>query len=231
MTIFVLTACSREAELPETQPVAHAMFYNGSADHYGLMNFVSVNNDSSLMLTYNSSGSEPVGAFNYALYKMMQPGTYRIIFSDTGSVQNKITDNLVALQPNKHQTVYLADSLGYFETLVSEDDVIRDPAMAHIRLIHLAPDAPKVSMVIDTAEIAAIDSVQFRSITPFVKVAPNPKPGFRIRYNDNGEEKTLVRKSFALLPGRSYTFILRGYMQPKDGNPNKTINLSALINQ
>ncbi|GEP94432.1 DUF4397 domain-containing protein [Chitinophaga cymbidii] len=229
--MLLITACTREAELPATQPIAHAMFYNGSADFYNRWNYVSLNNDSMLSLTYNSAATELIGALNYASYQLFRPGTYRISFSDTADVRDKITDAEIDLQPGRHQTIYLADSLGYFETIVSDDEVARDSSIAYIRLVHLAPDAPKVSMVIDTTGVPEIDSVTYRQITPFVKIAPNPKPGFRIRYNDNGEEKTLVRKSFSMLGGRTYTFVLRGYMQPADGNPNKTINLSAIINQ
>ncbi|WP_346316555.1 DUF4397 domain-containing protein [Chitinophaga sp. YIM B06452] len=229
--VLLAGACSREAEIPAAEPVTYATFYNGSPDFYEIPNYVSLNNDSTLMLSYNGSAGGSVGALNYAVYQMLRPGTYRVSFSDAGDYKDKLTDNLVNMQPGKHQTVFLADSLGYFEAIASEDDTPRDPAMAQVRLIHLSPDARPVSMMIDLTAVPGLDSVKFKQITPFAKVPPDPNPGFRIRYNDNGMEKTLVRKSFALLPGRSYTFILRGYVRNGSTNPNKGINLSALITQ
>jgi hypothetical protein len=226
-----ITACTREAAIPLAKPISHTSFYNGSPDFYEIPNHVILNNDSVLRLSYNATATGPIGALNYLTYRSLPAGIYRLMFTDSGGIKNKLTDNLVNMQADKYQSVFLSDSLGYIEAITVVDDLERDEQMARIRLVHLSADAPRVTMVIDTTAVPGLDSIRFRQITPFVKVPPDENPGFRIRSIINGQAKTLIRKSFALLPGRSYTFILRGYVQARNDDPNKTINLSALINQ
>jgi hypothetical protein len=229
-SLVCMIACTREAQIPAAKPITYTGFYNGSPDFYEIPNHIILNNDSVLRLSYNATAAGPIGALNYLTYQSLPPGTYRVMFTDSGGIRNKLTDNLVNMQAGKYQSVFLADSLGYFEAITVEDELVRDEKMARIRLVHLSPDAPRVSMVIDTTAVAGLDSIQFKQITPFVNVPPDENPGFRIRCIIDGQERTLIRKSFALLPGRSYTFILRGYVQSRNDDPNKTINLSALIN-
>lgn len=235
LAVCLLFACNKEAEMQPAPAVSYLMFYNGVADFYGLSSLVLVNNSKSGSLDYNNNGRGLVGAFNASSYRVTDTGVYRIAFTgtpDTAGKADKITEGIYHFEAAHHYTLYLADSLGFYETLVTRDDVTADTANARLRLMHLSADAGPVQVKIDSLPVAGLGQARFRQVTDYVSVPPAVKPGIRIVYTDagTGEERVLIRKSFPLEAGKCYTMILRGYKAPADGNVNKTINLSTIIN-
>lgn len=231
----LLLACNKEAEMPTPPAASFLMFYNGVADFYGLNSLVLLNNTASASLDYNNNGRGLVGAFNASQYNLADTGTFRIGFTsspDAGGKTDKLTEGSFRLEQDRHYTLYLADSLGFYETVITKDDTSPDPMKARIRLIHLSADAGPVYVKLDTVTVKGLESTHFRQVSEYVNVEPDIKPGIRIMYHDpaTGEEKSLTRKSFPLEAGKCYTMILRGYKTPADGNVNKTINLSTIIN-
>lgn len=231
---ILITGCNKDAEIPVSPALSYLMVYNGSPDFYGLNSMALVNNSLYGIRGYNDNGAGLVGAFNFSKYSIIDAGVYRIAFTDTATQPAnaaKISETLLQLEDQKHYTVYLLDSLGFFEIMYTRDDATPDATKAKIRLVHLSPDAGNVYLRIDTAAVDAIKNVGFRKVTDYTTVTPDIKPGIRIMYkNEMGEEKTLVRKSFPLEAGKCYTMILRGYKKPADGDLNKTINLSTITN-
>lgn len=231
----MLLACNKEAEMPTPPAASFLMFYNGVADFYGLNSLVLVNNTANASLDYNNNGRGLVGAFNASQYNLADTGTFRIGFTGTPDADgkaDKLTEGAFRLEQDRHYTLYLADSLGFYETIITKDDTKPDPVKARIRLIHLSADAGQVFVKLDTAAVKGMENIRFRQVSDYIDVAPDVKPGIRIMYHDpvTGEEKSLTRKSFPLEAGKCYTMILRGYKTPADGNANKTINLSTIIN-
>ena len=231
---IVMAGCNKDAVMPVSPALSYLMVYNGSPDFYGASSMALVNNSLYGTRGYNENGAGLVGAFNFSRYTFIDTGIYRMAFTDSTTIPAnaaKISETLLSFENQKHYTVYLLDSLGFFDILCTPDDVAPDPVKAKIRLLHLSPDAGKVYLRIDTTAISAISEVSFRKVTDYTAVTPDIKPGIRIMYKDEtGEERTLVRKSFPLEAGKCYTMILRGYKVPADGNVNKTINLSTITN-
>ena len=232
---IVMTSCQKDANMPRKLPVSYLMIYNGGADFYGASSMVLVNNQLYGSRSYNDNGAGLVGAFNFSSYSRIDTGLYRIAFTDTTrapETAKKVTESLFDLQDERHYTIYLLDSLGFYGTIYTQDDVDSDPVNAKIRLINLSPDAGAVYCRIDTMSVAGIDDVSYRQVSGYSRVKPDTKPGIRIMYMDKntGVEQQLVRKSFVLEAGKCYTMILRGYRSPADGNVNKTINLSTITN-
>ncbi|SEW45641.1 DUF4397 domain-containing protein [Chitinophaga arvensicola] len=229
-----IAGCTKDAEMPVSPALSYLMVYNGSPDFYGAGSMAFVNNALYGTRSYNENGAGLVGAFNFSRYSFIDTGLYRMAFTDSATIPanaTKITETLLQFENEKHYTVYLLDSLGFFDILYTQDDVAPDPVKAKIRLLHLSPDAGKVYLRIDTVLIGGIREVGFRNVSGYTAVSADIKPGIRIMYKDEaGEEKTLVRKSFPLEAGKCYTMILRGYKTPADGNINKTINLSTITN-
>lgn len=227
-------ACTKDAEQPQPPPLAWLMVYNGSPDFYDAYGMVLRNNIPYTTLSYNDNGAGLVGAFNFSKYNFIDTGSYRIGFTDSSTVPGqakKLTETLFRFKDQQHYTIYLLDSLGFYETMYTLDEVEKDTAMAKIRLINLSADAGPVYLRIDSLAIDAIKNVSYRGVTAFTAIRPDIKPGIRIMYrDDSGEEKTLVRKSFPLEAGKCYTMILRGYRKPPDASINKTINLSTITN-
>src|SRR5688572_10409059 len=96
-TLFVLVAacflvaCEKDATIDTPEQLTYTMFYNGSIDFYGVTNMLLINNSDTQTITYNGHNDQPLGAFNYAHYSKMHPGTYLVSFTDTAAVPNKIT--------------------------------------------------------------------------------------------------------------------------------------------
>ncbi len=80
--------------IPLAKPITYTSFYNGSPDFYEIPNHIILNNDSVLRLSYNATAAGPIGALNYLTYQSLPPGTYRVMFTDSGGIKNKLTDNL-----------------------------------------------------------------------------------------------------------------------------------------
>lgn len=231
LCILSLTACKKDAEVDPPGAITYTMFYNGSIDFYNSTALRLVNNSDTQQLTYNGLSEQPLGAFNYGRYQKMRPGRYLISFTDSAAKPVKLTNDVYELEATRYQTIYLTDSAGYYQTILSNDEVQRHQDSASIRLIHLSQDAGPVTLYIDTLKITNTDHISFKQISSFVRVKPDLKPGIRIRYERNGGELTLTRKSFALEAGKCYTLVLRGAVNPPDGNVNKSINLSGIINK
>jgi hypothetical protein len=231
MCAAALGSCQKDADIPPAPAVTYTNFYNGVSEYYGTSSLLLVNNDTLRTLAYNGVKADPLGLLNYANYETMHPGTYRVGYTDSSSGRQLLTDNIYTFERNKKQTIYLTDSTGYYLTMVTDDTVERDTSAPLIRLVHLSADAPKVSLIIDTAKITGIKEVGFRQQTKFIRVPMNVKPGIRLFYEKDGADVVIVRKSFPLEKGKCYTFVLRGAITPSDNNPNKTINMTAIINQ
>lgn len=232
---LLLGACTKDSELPPQPSLAYLMVYNGSPDYYGAGSLVLINNNPHGSLTYNDNGQGPIGAFNFSRYGFVDTGLFRIAFADTTGLAGKakkLTETQFRFDQEKHYTLYLHDSAGFYNITSTLDDTEPDPAQAKIRLVHLSPNAGKVFLRIDTTAIAAVKDINYGGVSDYAKTLPDTKPGIRIMYIDpaSGEEKTLVRKSFPLEAGKCYTMVLRGYLNPADGNVNKTINLSTITN-
>lgn len=234
-TASLICSCTRDTEPEPVYPSAYLMVYNGAPDFYGINAMAFVNNTFYGNRSYNETGRGLVGAYNFSDYKMIDTGAMRIAYADSASDRDKakkIMEAVMNFEKDKHYTVYLTDSAGYYGILYSKDDIGRSSTHAMLRLVNLSPDAGPVHLRLDTELVPGIAGLDFKEVSDYFPVTPDIKPGIRIMSFDGTtrEEITLTRKSFPLEAGKCYTMVLRGYRVPKDDNPNKTINLSTITN-
>lgn len=224
-------ACNKATDVPASPDIAHVMIYNGSTAFTGKASRVFVDTAFITARAYNDINGGGMGVFNDAAYNWVDPGKHRIGFTDT-SGKMKIAEKYTMLERDRWYTFYLADSLGYYQVLMSEEYMEDRPAnKARIRFVHLSPDCGPLDFFIDTEKVIGLDSMVYKTITPFIEVPPAENPSFRVKKTGATEDEPhLVRKSFATYPGRSYTFIFRGYIQQQGEDPNSTVNMSAILN-
>ncbi|WEK38372.1 MAG: DUF4397 domain-containing protein [Candidatus Pseudobacter hemicellulosilyticus] len=228
-------SCKKDTTKPDAPALAYLMMYNGSPEYFGQNSTALVNNADYGTRNYNDHGGGLIGAFSFSRYSYIDTGIYRLAFTDAAYQAGhgaKLAETWLHFNNQQHYTIYLTDSLGYYTILSTQDDVAPDEQQAKIRLVHLSPDAGKVSLHLGTVAVKPISQVGFKEVTGYVAVQPDIKPGIRIIYNDpqTGEETMLIRKSFPMEAGKCYTMVLRGYRTAPDGNINKTINLSTITN-
>lgn len=240
LATFALHGCKEDEYMIPATVYSNLIIYNGATGFIGDMDssraflFIDTTNSPkdhpAIKLNYNYVYPGPfTGVPSPVRYMAVATGERRFRFALSDS--SKITDQLVSLADHSYQTVYLSDSLSYFNVLVTRDTLVRLENKARMRLINLSPDAGPVQLYLDTLAIQGLSGTGYKSVTPFLPVDPGAFVAVRIRGTKNGIQETLVRKSIPLIAGRSYTVILRGYMSPEDKDPNKSIDLSILINQ
>lgn len=227
---LLICACNKDTVAPAPIPVSHVMIYNGSAAFIDKASLIFIDTAWLTSRGYNDMGPG-TGVLNNANYSWVAPGPHRIGFSDT-SGKAEVSEHFASLKSDTWYTFYLADSLGFYTVLMSEENMADRPEKtARIRFVHLSPDSGPVDFFINQAPVAGLKNMSYKTITPFVEIPPTDNPSFRIR--GTGAEETapaIVRKAFTVYAGRSYTFIFRGYKAPQADNPNTTFNLSAIIN-
>lgn len=231
VTFCWITACNKSTEAPPSPGITHLMIYNGSTAFISKLSQVFVDTAFMTARAYNDIDGSGMGMFNKASYNWVAPGKHRIGFTDT-SGKVKIAEKYTTLTKDTWYTFYLADSLGYYQVLMSEENMADRPEhKARIRFVHLSPDAGPLDFFIDTVKVPGMDSLTYKTITPFIEITPAENPSFRVKKTGAAkDEPHLLRKAFATYAGRSYTFIFRGYIQQQGEDPNTTINMSAIIN-
>ncbi len=233
--ILLISSCTRDTELEPDYPAAYLMVYNGAPDFYGISSMAFVNNAFYGVRSYNETGRGLVGAYNFSDYNSIDTGAMRIAYTDSATDREKakrLLESVLHFEKDKHYTVYLTDSIGYYGIIYTQDDIARSSTHAMLRLVHLSPDTGPVYLRIGTEIIKGAEQLNYKQVSDYIPVTPDIKPGIRIMSyeQEDGENISLIRKSFPLEAGKCYTMVLRGYRAPKDDNPNKTINLSTIIN-
>lgn len=240
MMAIAMHSCKEDDKLMPVTKYANLIIYNGATGFLGAEDstkaFVYLDTTNSpkdypgIKLNYNYVYPGPfTGIPSPVSYMAVDPGQKRIRFALPDGV--KITDNSFELSDHTYQTVYLSDSLSYFNVLMTRDTLVRLEGKARVRLVNLSPDAGKVQVYLDTMAVKGLKSNGYKHVSPFVQVNTDVYIAVRVRSLGEETASTLIRKSIPIESGRSYTLILRGYMNPPDKDPNKSINLSVLINQ
>jgi hypothetical protein len=240
----LFTACNKQTDIPPVKPLAAIQVYNAAPSYLNTTTSIAISDSTghtdSLVATYNTvaggaGAAFGVGAIGNAHYYYYKPGGYRVSFSDTAG--HSVSAGILNMSRDQHHTVYLSDSLGYFTTIISNDDVARTDGKATIRLINLSPDAGPLDLALDSVPVTSATAIRYGQISTFAVVPVTIKSGIRVT-TSGADPILLSRKSFPLETGRCYTLILRGYINPPavPGEPlndrlNRTISLSALINQ
>lgn len=243
MLLALLGACNKQTDIPALKEYGSLNLYNAASSFNNMTSRVLLTNGAghtdTLRAPYNflASGEDnpnvayPVGAITNAKYYALTPDLYRTQFIDT-TTGDLLNGGIVKLAKDSHHTVYFADSLGYFTTLVTEDDTERTQDSATIRLVNLSPDAGPVRLYLDTTLLKGMKHVIYSQCTGYVRVPVTTKSGIRVtsEATDEAPEKILSRKSFPLESGHVYTLIVRGYVNPPGGERTRIVSLSALIN-
>ncbi len=106
---------------------------------------------------------------NFTPYLEVDAGTRNIKVNVTGTSTTAIQANL-NLEANKNYSVFAVNNVASIEPLVFEDD-LTSPASgkAHVRFIHLSPNAPAVDITTNTGVVIFPNS-SFKNATSFTPV-------------------------------------------------------------
>ena len=103
---------------------------------------------------------------NNTPYLTVEAGTRNVKVNVTGTATTAIEANL-PIAKNKNYSVFAVDEVANIDALVIEDNLAAPAAgKAHVRFIHLSPDAPAVDIALDGGAVVFANKA-FREFTAF----------------------------------------------------------------
>ncbi len=157
-------------------------------------------------------------------YLQVNSGTRNIKVNVTGSSTTVIEANL-SLMTNKNYSIFAVNSVSNIEAIVFDDD-LRAPASgkAHVRFIHLSPDAPAVDITLSDGTIVFGNYV-FKQGSAFT---PLDAGTYDLQARVSGTSTVaLDLPGIQLEAGQIYTVFARGFLS---GSGNQALSAEIIVN-
>ncbi|MBF8964801.1 DUF4397 domain-containing protein [Pontibacter sp. FD36] len=204
---MVLTSCDDDDDDMTVIENANVMVVHASPDAPGVDLLVDDEKVNSTALTYpNNTG-----------YLEVPAGRRNVKVNAAGTNTSVINANL-DLERNMNYSVFAINTLSNIEPLVLMDDLTA-PASgnAHVRFVHLSPDAPAVDVAVTGGPVLFSNS-EFKEASPF---APVPTGTYNLEVRLAGTETVVLAvPNVQLASGRIYTVFARGFVSPPAENMN-----------
>jgi hypothetical protein len=213
-----VTSCKDDEEDPAPTPAvdkASLMVTHASPDAPGVDLLVDNNKVNSSALTFpNSTG-----------YLSVNAGTRNVKVNVAGTSTTVINADL-PLTKNNSYSVFAVNTVANIEALVVEDD-LSTPASgkAHVRFIHLSPDAPAVDIALDGAAVVFPD-VTFKEYTDFT---PLDAGSYDLEVRVAGTSTVaLDLDPINLQAGKIYTVFAKGTLT---GTGSQALSAQIIVNK
>ncbi len=193
--VMTITSCSKE----ETKSEANVLVAHASPNAPGVDLLVDGTKQNSSALTFpNNTG-----------YLKVASGTRNIKVNVTGTTTTVIEADL-ALEKDKNYSVFAVDSVSKISAVVVADD-LTSPASgkAHVRFIHLSPNAPAVDVAVDGGAVV-FGNKAFKEYTAFT---PLDAGTYDLEVRVAGTSNVaLDLDPIALEAGKIYTVFAKGFL-------------------
>lgn len=157
-------------------------------------------------------------------YLEVDAGTRNVKVNASGTSTTVIEANL-NLMENKNYSVFAVNSLANIEALVLEDDLTA-PATgkAHVRFVHLSPDAPVVDITLTNGQVV-FGNNSFKDFTAFT---PLDAGTYDLQVRVAGTSTVaLDLPNITLETGRIYTVFAKGFL---NGSGAQELNAEIIVN-
>lgn len=201
VTAISFAACSDDENTTSPTPAAKAnvLVVHASPDAPGVDLLVD-NIVAGTNLTFpNNTGYLPVNA-----------GTRNVKVNVTGTSTTVIQANL-NLATNKNYSVFAVNQVSAIEPLVFEDDLTAPSnGKAHVRFIHLSPNAPAVNITLTNGTIV-FGNIPFKGSINFT---PLDAGTYNLQVRDAATNQTIVLElpNITLQAGKIYTVFAKGLL-------------------
>lgn len=201
---LLFTACKKEDDAPAQ---ARVMVTHASPNAPGVDLLIDDNKVNTAALTFpNSTG-----------YLNVTAGTRNVKVNAAGTTTSVINAN-VNFEANKNYSVFACNTLTAIEAVVLEDNLATPAAgKAHIRVVHLSPDAPTVNVGVAGSTANVFTNLSFKQSTAFTPVDAGNYT-FEVRVASNNAVAISIPATLAA--GKIYTIFARGFLNPPTGNTN-----------
>ncbi|MBD3256984.1 DUF4397 domain-containing protein [candidate division GN15 bacterium] len=159
-------------------------------------------------------------------YLGVASGTRNVKVAASVDPMNPVIDANVSFSPDLSYSVFAIDSLASIEPLVLADDLSAPASgFAHVRFIHLSPNAPAVDIGV-TGGGVVFDSVAFRGVIDFTPLAAGTYD-LEVRL-EGTSTVVLPLPGIEFVDGRIYTVFARGF---NGGSGDQALNATIITNQ
>jgi hypothetical protein len=201
----------------DPQPVAYVSFYHGSP----ITPSINIEVDNR---PYNTNTFDYSTYFDYGRF---YTGKRTFSFKSINAA-NSLLDTTVTFEADKAYSFFISEGEGSFVPVIAEDE-LKTPASgkALIRLVHLSPDSPALSLAIGEEEDGLFEDQAYQEVSEFEEI-----DGGRLNFHvlASAENKELVSaEGINIREGRIYTLIVRGYAEQGSSSANQ-LNIQLVRN-
>jgi hypothetical protein len=195
--ITLVSSCEKDDE----KTYANLMVVHASPDGPGVDLLIDDVKKNSAALTYpNNTG-----------YLSLESGTRNIKVNLSGTTTNIINGDLT-VEKDKNYSLFAIDVVAKLSVLVLGDDLTPPPAgKAHVRFVHLSPDAPAVDIAIASSGTVVFGNTAFKGFTAFTSLNAGT---YNLDVRLAGTSTVaLVLPAITLQEGKIYTVFAKGLVQ------------------
>lgn len=154
------------------------------------------------------------------------PGNTGYLTADAGirnlmvnafGTSNTIIDVDAAFDADKYYSIFAINVLDSIEALVLEDNLAAPTGNnAHVRFIHLSPDAPAVDVVVKSNGAVVFADKEFKEFTANMVLGAST---YDLEVRVAGTSTAVLDlPGIVLQPGKVYTIFANGFLSPPTGN-------------
>ena len=177
-----------------------------------------------LYLDENKVNGDPLEFPNNTGYLQIDAGARKVAVNPAGSNTSVISDTLT-FDPNKSYSLFAINVVASIEAIATEDDLTPPAAgKAHIRFLHLSPDAPAVDIAVKGGPTLFPNS-KFKDVSDFLPVdAASYDIEVRVAGTNN---VALELNGINLEAGKIYTVFAKGLLA---GQGNQALGAQIIVN-
>lgn len=198
---FAMMALVSSCEKDNEKTYADLMVVHASPDAPGV----------DLLIDDVKKNSSPLAYPNNTGYLSIESGTRNIKVNVSGTTTNVINGDL-AVEQDKKYSLFAIDVVAKLSVVVLGDDLTPPAAgKAHVRFLHLSPDAPAVDIAIASSGAVVFGNVGFKGYTGFTSLNEGT---YNLDVRLTGTSTVvLVLPAITLQTGKIYTVFAKGLVQ------------------
>jgi hypothetical protein len=213
--IVLVSSCKKD-DTNDDLSQANVVVTHASPDAPGVDLLVDNVKQNSAALTYPANTG----------YLKVTSGTRNIKVNVTGTTNTVIEADL-ALTKDMNYTVFAVDSVSKISALVLTDDLTAPAAgKAHVRFVHLSPNAPAVDIAVASSGAVVFGNKAFKEYTNFT---PLDAGTYNLDVRVAGTSTVaLVLPAITLESGKIYTVFAKGFL---GGSGTQELGAEIIVNK
>jgi hypothetical protein len=212
VSLFTMTSCEDE----EKTTYANVLVTHASPDAPGV----------DLLIDDVKVNAQPLTYPDNTGYLDAETGIRNIKVNVAGTTTTVINGNL-DLEVDKYYSIFAVDQVSEIAGLVLEDDLTMPAAgKAHVRFVHLSPDAPAVDVAVASSGAVVFSDIAFKEATAFT---PLDAGTYNLDVRVAGTATVaLVLPPVTLEAGKIYTVFAKGFLE---GTGTQALGAEIIVNK